>query len=178
MYREKEREMRDDGRTTREVERRTPGQHKQVEPILRHRDHPRELRLRSIPAVLRGCAARLGSLVLRRCRVGDHGRIGRGGSVLSSAHPSLLVEVFEVIRTAEVLWMGTRTVRGSGSQQSSERLQSLVRRSQCCCISTRWGEKHSLDEGHRQADLDLHPTMCLLRDGIFMSAKRFILLIR
>jgi hypothetical protein len=96
--------------------------------------------------------------------------------VRSSAHPSLL-EVFEIIRIAEVLWMETRTVRGSGSQQSSERLQSLVRRSQRCRISTCWGEQHRPDEDHRQADLDLHPTMCLLRDGIFMSTKRLIVLI-
>ena len=76
--------------------------------------------------------------------------------------------------------MGTLTVRGSGSQQSSERLGSLVRHSQCCRISTCWGEQqqHSLDEDHRQADLDLHSTMRLLRDGIFMSAKRLILLTR
>ena len=78
-----------------------------------------------------------------------------------------------------MLWMmRTLTVRGSGSQQSSERLRPLVRRSQCCRTSTYWGEQPSLDEDHRQADLDLHPTMCLLWDGIFMSTQGLTLLIR
>src|SRR5580693_8428505 len=105
-------------------ERHTPAQHKQAEPILRHRDHPRELRLQSTPAILPEYVVALGLLAPRRCQAGARGRIGRGGSVQSSVHLKLF-RVFPTIRTAQVWWIRTLAVRGSGCQQSSERLRSL-----------------------------------------------------
>jgi hypothetical protein len=115
---------------------RTLEQHKQAEPILRHRDHLRELRLQSSPAIPRGRVAVSGPLEPPGYRVGARGRIGRGGSVQSMAHQNLL-GVFQTVRTAGVwLWMRrTLAVRSSGCQQSLERRRSLGRRSRCCCIS-------------------------------------------
>ena len=68
---------------------RTLEQHTRVGPILRRRDHRRELRLPSSLAVPHGRVAVSDPLGPRGYRVGACGRIGRGGSVQLLARQNL-----------------------------------------------------------------------------------------
>jgi hypothetical protein len=81
---EGERSDMNDGRgnqRSHEPEVRTLEQHRQGEPILRHRDHLQELRLQSSSAIPHGHFALSGLLGPQGCRVDRRGQIGHAGLV-------------------------------------------------------------------------------------------------